>query len=156
MPTKFSKIFRRKWRLICLISGVLVLGLLLPNIIQAQVGDALQTGANWLIGSILRLFLRVMSAAFAMIVAAFIAIVQYDFSDRATEAVDKTWQIVRDLSNLFFIIVLMAIAFSTMLKLEAYKWQRLLPKLLMVAILINFSKTIAFMILDIGQVLMMT
>lgn len=52
------------------------------------------------------------------------------------------WGIVRDFSNLFFIVVIMIIAFATVLQLETYGMKALLPKLIAIALLINFSLAI--------------
>ncbi|MDP2708502.1 MAG: hypothetical protein Q8O93_00400 [bacterium] len=72
------------------------------------------------------------------------------------DAVVKGWVIVRDLSNMFFILILLVIAFATILRLPNYEWKKLLPKLLIMAVLINFSKTICGLIIDFSQVIMLT
>ena len=66
------------------------------------------------------------------------------------------WTVVRDLSNLFFIVVLLVIAFSTALRIKSYNYQTLLPRLVIAALLINFSKTIAGLFIDFSQVIMDT
>ncbi|RLC37740.1 hypothetical protein DRH27_03640 [Candidatus Falkowbacteria bacterium] len=71
-------------------------------------------------------------------------------------AVTIGWGLVRDLCNMFFILILLVIAFATILKLENYSIKRLLPKLLIMAVLINFSRTICGIIIDFGQVIMIT
>ena len=80
--------------------ALLVLGLLLP-LANVQAGLA-QAIFNTLMNGMLSLLLKVLAAAFALFVAAFIAIVQYDFANVANDAVDITWRLVRDISNLFF------------------------------------------------------
>jgi len=72
------------------------------------------------------------------------------------DAVAKGWVIVRDLCNMFFILILLVIAFATILRVESYQWKKLLPKLLIMAVLINFSKTICGLIIDFAQVIMLT
>ena len=66
------------------------------------------------------------------------------------------WRIVRDLCNMFFILVLLIIAFATILRLENYSMKKYLPKLLIMAVLINFSKTICLFLIDISQIVMLT
>ncbi len=66
------------------------------------------------------------------------------------------WVILRDLSNMFFIVVLLFMAFATILKFQSYGYKELLKTLIIMAILINFSKTIAGLLIDIGQVVMLT
>lgn len=71
-------------------------------------------------------------------------------------AVSQGWAIVRDLCNMFFILILLVIAFATILRIESYSAKRLLPKLLIMAVLINFSKTIFGLVIDFAQVIMLT
>ena len=66
------------------------------------------------------------------------------------------WIALRDLSNMFFIIILLVIAFATILRISSYGYQQLLKKTIIVAILINFSKTIVGFLIDIVQVVMLT
>ncbi|GEM_PF-3522157 len=58
------------------------------------------------------------------------------------------WAIARDVANLGFTIGLIAIAFATILRMEQYGAKKLLGKLVIVALLINFSLLIPGVILD--------
>ncbi|MBI4652952.1 hypothetical protein HY750_01740 [Candidatus Kuenenbacteria bacterium] len=71
-------------------------------------------------------------------------------------AITEGWAIIRDVANMFFVIVLLIIAISTILGIETYNYKKLLPKLLLMAILINFSKMICGLLIDLSQVVMMT
>lgn len=84
-----------------------------------------------------------------------IYIAQYNNFIRS-DAVANGWVIVRDLCNMFFVIILLVISFATILHIENYNYKKWLPKLVMMAILINFSKTICGLIIDFGQVIMLT
>lgn len=66
------------------------------------------------------------------------------------------WKILRDVSNMFFIVVLLVMAFATILKISGYGYKELLKNLIIMAILVNFSKTITGLLIDIGQVVMLT
>ncbi len=72
------------------------------------------------------------------------------------DAVTMGWIQVRNLANMFFILILLVIAFATILRIESYNIKKLLPKLIIMAILINFSKMISGFIIDFSQVIMMT
>lgn len=72
------------------------------------------------------------------------------------ETVKIGWVAVRDLCNMFFILILLVIAFATILRVESYSLKKTLPKLLIMAVLINFSKTIFGLIIDFSQVIMLT
>ncbi|MBI4457889.1 hypothetical protein HY633_02915 [Candidatus Uhrbacteria bacterium] len=72
-------------------------------------------------------------------------------------AVANGWIIVRDLTNMFFILVLLVLAFGTMLGVEGYSYKnRMLVKLLTMAVVINFSRTICGLFIDLSQVIMLT
>ena len=66
------------------------------------------------------------------------------------------WVIIRDLCNMLFILILLVIAFATILRIESYNYKKILPKLLIMAILINFSRTIFGLLVDFSQVIMLT
>lgn len=66
------------------------------------------------------------------------------------------WVIIRDLCNMFFILILLVIAFGTILRQENYSAKKLLSKVLIMAILINFSRMFFGLIIDFAQVIMLT
>ncbi|MFA6422272.1 MAG: hypothetical protein WCV92_02655 [Candidatus Buchananbacteria bacterium] len=70
-------------------------------------------------------------------------------------AVVKGWVIVRNLCNNFFIVLMMVIAIGTIFRLPNYS-KNLLPKILLAAILVNFSKMIVGIGIDISQVIMLS
>lgn len=71
-----------------------------------------------------------------------------------TQIVTVGWQVVRDISNIFFIIILIVVAIGTVISSENYHYKRSLPRILLMAILINFSKTICGIFIDLAQVVM--
>lgn len=70
--------------------------------------------------------------------------------------VTQGWGITRDVLNMFFVIALLIIAFATILRIESYQYKILLPKLIYAALLVNFSRTIARVIIDFSNTLMTT
>jgi len=90
-----------------------------------------------------------------LIIGILLEIVSYnDFVDAT--AVNTGWIIVRDICNLFFVLVLLVIGFGSILRLENFKFNKLLGKLVIMIILVNFSKMIAGFFIDISQVVLMT
>jgi len=71
-------------------------------------------------------------------------------------AIVNAWKIVRDIANMFFVVVFLVIAIGTILGIGSYSYKKALPRLLLMAVLINFSRTIAGVIIDFGQVVMLT
>ncbi|PIW36290.1 MAG: hypothetical protein COW24_06065 [Candidatus Kerfeldbacteria bacterium CG15_BIG_FIL_POST_REV_8_21_14_020_45_12] len=66
------------------------------------------------------------------------------------------WKTVRNVCNVFFSIILVIISLATVLKIEAYSWKQTLPKFVIFAVLINFSKSIAGIFTDVATVAMAT
>lgn len=72
--------------------------------------------------------------------------------------VAQGWIVVRDLLNMFFVLIMMLMAIATILPfgaLSQYTYKSLMVKFLIAAITINFSKTILGVVIDAGQILML-
>ena len=67
--------------------------------------------------------------------------------------VETTWKILRDFSNMFFIIALIYMAFATIFDYGKYRFQDMIVRFVIVAILINFSLVIGNLVIDFSQVL---
>ena len=70
-------------------------------------------------------------------------------------AIEQAWEVVLNLTNMVFIIFLLVIAFATVFKVESYSYKKLLPTLVIVAILVNFSKVICGVLIDASQIVML-
>lgn len=148
---KLNKIFRQN-NIWLSLTTVMAITLLLPNLSLAQVAAVLGN----LVGGLLFLILFtpfIFLFEIEMVILPIIA--QFNNFTRLPGIVDG-WRIMRDVSNMFFIVVLLLMSFATILKMQTYGYKELLKNLIIMAILINFSKTIAGLIIDIGQVVMLT
>jgi len=67
--------------------------------------------------------------------------------------VDAGWGILRDISNMFFILVMIVIGLAAILRIEKYDYRHLLVEVIIMAILVNFSKVIAVTIIDFSNFL---
>ena len=63
------------------------------------------------------------------------------------------WKITQGLANLFFILILVFIGLSTILRIGEYEAKKLLPRLIIVALLINFSPVLVGFVVDISNIL---
>ena len=117
---------------------------------------------SWLTGKTL-LF---MSSAISMIFGTFFGliigleaiIIDYiispaNFSLINTPIVTLGWGITRDLANMFFILILLIISFATVLRIKSWAISQLWWKLVVAALLINFSLVIAGFVIDFANVL---
>ncbi len=88
--------------------------------------------------------------ALALVTRVLVWVLSYQgFADETI--INKGWTILRDLSNMFFIIVLVVVAIGTIVKSSRYGYQQNLRRLILMAILINFSKTITLFFIDLSQ-----
>jgi hypothetical protein len=76
------------------------------------------------------------------------------YSFTSNNMIVQGWTVVRDVCNLFFLLVLLFIAICTILKIEKYHAKKTLLMLIIMALLINFSKPIAIFIFDGSQLSM--
>lgn len=64
------------------------------------------------------------------------------------------WSIVRNFINMFFILILIVIGLSTSLQVETYRWQKTLPRLVAIALLINFTPVLLGVVIDAANMMM--
>lgn len=76
------------------------------------------------------------------------------FSPVAINAINIGWQLVRDFINLFFVLILIFIAISTTLGVGRFSDKRIVFRVILAALLVNFSKPIAVFIFDISNLAM--
>ena len=114
--------------------------------------------ANWgldILGTIISTIVSGLGWILAKLMGVLVYIAQYNDFIRSG-AVSNGWVIARDISNMFFVVILLIIAFATILRIESYSYKKWLPKLILMAVLINFSKTICGLLIDLAQVVMLT
>lgn len=68
----------------------------------------------------------------------------------------NAWEIVRNLVNMIFILIMIVIGISTILGLQSYNYKKLLGKLIIMALLVNFSLVIAQAVLKLADILQFT
>ncbi len=159
MKSIFNKIkLNNKIINIALFLAVFFLFLLFPEVTYAEesvFGDWIKSKLFIALAWIVYGFVWFIGLFFSYIASWLGSVAQWNHFIDVT-AVTTGWVIVRDLCNMFFVLIILVIAFATILKYENYSVKKLLPKLLIMAVLINFSKTICGLIIDFAQVIMLT
>ncbi len=135
--------------LLALFLGAGVFFLVAPA--NATLGDSVGS----LLGSLIGWIIGALGVILVLVMQALVAVAQYS-NFISSPAIMNGWKIVRDVCNMFFVLILLIIAFATILKIENYSYKKWLPKLILMAILINFSKTICGLLIDVAQVVMLT
>ncbi len=134
--------------------GILMLCLmLLPHFAQAT---TITEDAVTAIIQLLAWVVQTLGKVFVFLVDIFLGFARYNgFGD--AQPVQIGWVIVRDICNMFFIVILLISAFSTIIGWDSsLRYNAVLPKLLLMAILINFSRTLIQLLIDFSQVVMLT
>jgi len=129
---------------------------IVANPVYAQ--GALETIGNFFIEAIARIFLVLANFFMALTIFAlryFVEVAAYNNHTLAPTVI-LGWTMVRDVANMFFVVILLAIAFGTILGLDQYEWKKLTVKLVLAAIFINFSKLIAGIIIDAAHIFTIT
>lgn len=150
---------RRRFRIFAIITiaTLVVTGVLVFATPVAAQGEAnivwqwLVEGLVWIMLQLATLFIQIT----IFFLRLFILIAGYNDYINAP-VVLLGWNMVRDLANMFFIVVLMVIAFGTILGIEQYEWRKSLVKLILAAILVNFSNLIVQLMIDVVQVFVVT
>jgi len=107
---------------------------------------AMYSGIAWVVDLIFKLLAQIVALAGALVDFA----LGLDAFANA-EGVKIGWRILRDFSNMAFVVILLVMAFATIFGQETWGMKKLLPKLIAAALLINFSLAIAGFIIDISQ-----
>lgn len=110
---------------------------------------AVATASNWinyvvgLIGGLL------------MSIAGWFLNLSFDLNNHILQSnvVKIGWTVTRDIANLGFVLAIILIALATILRIESYAMKSTLWKLIVAALLINFSLVIAGLVIDLGGTL---
>lgn len=131
--------------------GILAFSFVLPQTVFALSVDMAQSLAELIFNLFLGPFILILKLELQILpkIAAYNGFIN-------EPGVVAGWTILRDLANMFFIIVLLIIAFATILRVRSYGFKQLLSNFIIVVILVNFSRTIIGLVIDLFQVVMLT
>lgn len=117
---------------------------------------------GWASGKVLlfvsSLISMLLGGLFGLIISLEAQVIDYiisptNFTITTTPIVTLGWGITRDLANMFFILILLIISFTTVLRIKSWAIQQLWWKVVVAALLINFSLVIAGFVIDFTQIL---
>jgi hypothetical protein len=148
-----KKFFRPKSWLA--VAPVLLVFLAVPLLAAQAAIDPVSNIMLQIFGWIISFFVSILAIILTVVIGALVEIAQYNGFITAPPVV-QGWVIVRDLCNMFFVLILLIIAFATILRIPNYSVKQLLKRVIIFAILINFSKMIAGLLIDFAQVIMLT
>ncbi len=134
---------------ISIISSVVLICLVVPIITHAGLANSIAKAIFRFLGNIIlgicTFFLKLSANFFQdMIYAGF---------DNYSNVIRGAWATIRDFANIFFIFGMIAVAFATILRREKYGIKQILPKLIITALLINFSMVFCYIFIDISNII---
>ena len=122
---------------------------------QSGITQRLFSTILFVIAKILEVIIYFIGKLVILVVDCIIAVAQYNhFIDAAP--VTAGWPLIRDVTNMFVIVILLAVAFGTIIGYQKLHYKGVLGKLLLMAILVNFSKQLVGVLIDFSQVVMLT
>ena len=138
--------------------GIMIIGVITPQIVRADwfgipsLGDLIKQGAAWIA------YLWLTITSWLVTIAGYLLDAAIDYSitnagKGSLAVVEQGWVLARDVANLFFIFILLYIAIATILQLSSYGMKSLLAKLVIIALLVNFSLVITKVIIDGSNIL---
>lgn len=128
------------------------------HVTHADSNGALADLGTWVLQNIISILQDLIAFLLSMVLFFITGLVSVAKYSNFVNAYPVTigWVLVRDVVNMFFIVVLLVIAFSTIIGYEPFRYEKYLPKLLLMAVLVNFSKTLVGALIDFSQVLTIT
>lgn len=119
------------------------------EIIQSKLVQAINTIIATVIGLIQEILVWIFSYTVGPFIEAMLSI--HTYTDKFADVIYPAWQIFRNLGNIFFILIMVAIGLGTVFRVGGWQAKDLLVKLILGAIFINFSLLIAQSILGIAD-----
>ena len=153
IPKKINKIF-----LASVFVGMIFV-FLQPKSVSAAVGLDYVFSMDWVVDffiGMLRLLFK-LAIKFNEVAFWFLGVMMdpvYIKNMIKSDAVDMGWRVVRDFLNMFFVLLLLFTAISTILRIESFSAKKYFVKIILAAVLINFSKPITLAIIDVSQLAM--
>lgn len=123
------------------------------NSTAATGGSAIGDIINQFVTVQILIFTRIIYWLFANVLAPLIeALLQvHPYKDIFVEVIYLGWQLIRNLCNIFFIVVLLVIGLGTLFRVESYNYKHLLVKVVIAALLVNFSLVFGQAILGVAD-----
>ncbi len=170
--TLFKRLIKKKPAvalLFVVLFAVIVLQFV-PDSVLAQddsslVGDTLSkfsstiiTGILSIISSVLDIIILVLGKTLELLIFGLKTVASYGQQNQfaANKEVILGWQIVRDIVNSFYIVVMIAIAIATIIRYQPFHFKQALPRLILSAILVNFSRTLCLLAINFSTSVMAT
>lgn len=154
---------RKYWPTI--ITAFIALAIFLPSVVFAQAApktgtDSAELGfvANAVVqavGGIVQVLISVLGNLTVALIHILLMVASYN-EYMSSPVITTGWVIVRDVANLFFVAIILVVSIGSIVNPERFGGVRKVFRILLYALLVNFSRTIAGLFIDISQLVMLT
>lgn len=138
-----------------ILAVVIISAVSLPMVASAGLAETAATAFIELIFRTFGVFIQKVTGFLLELASAFLNLtLQMNIHDlnSTNVTINVGWKIARDIANLGFVLALIMVAMSTILRFQEYGFKKLLVRLIGAALLVNFSLTIAFLFINFSNV----
>jgi hypothetical protein len=120
-----------------------------PNGGGSTLGNVINEALTWIILAMTRIIYWIFASVLAPLIESLLKI--HPYQDVFVDAIFLGWQLIRNLCNIFFIVILLVIGLGTLFRVESYNYKHLLVKVVIAALLVNFSLVFGQAILGVAD-----
>jgi hypothetical protein len=80
--------------------------------------------------------------------------ISFSYTGLDNPVIAAGWTIIRDLTNIAFVVILLFIGLAIAIRYKEYKAEKLLPRLILIMLIVNFSNVICGVVVDASNILM--
>jgi len=152
---RMGKFVRKLRPLLPAIAVLAIVVIAVPNGAHAGILDDIKNGVIGAIAALVTAVINLFGKITIQLIHILIRVASYNgFLD--SPAVTIGWVVVRDVANMFFVALLLVISIGTIVNPDRFGGVRQVMRVLLYALFVNFSRTIAGIFIDISQVVMLT
>jgi hypothetical protein len=107
------------------------------------------------VGAVVQILISVLGTLTVSLIHILLMVASYN-DYMISPAITTGWVIVRDVANLFFVAIILIVSIGSIVNPERFGGVKKVFRVLLYALLVNFSRTIAGIFIDISQLIMLT
>ncbi len=121
---------------------------------EAQNACTTEGGFGWVVCGLIKVFSEFVGFVETKLIAPMFEVDPLSFNTSSSDNPQyAAWNVMRSLANVFFVIVFMVVIFGNLFSIQAYNAKKILPKLIVAAILIQMSYVLMAAAIDVTNIL---
>lgn len=110
-------------------------------------------GFGWLVCGLINLFQEIVTFVETKLISPMFQVDPLSFKTGSDNPQYAAWNVMRGIANVFFVLIFMVVIFANLFSIDAYNVKKILPKLVVAAILIQMSFVIMAAAIDVTNIL---